>query len=80
MKKSDIGGLIEAKRDFFIAVDRKIWEYAETAFVEYRSADLPDDPSLLDAAKEDLRKRLDGHLYRCAIPENVTPRPMKAKE
>ena len=39
MEKKDLGRIIEEKRDFFIDVDRKIWEYAETAFTEFKSAD-----------------------------------------
>ncbi|MDK2958525.1 MAG: aminobenzoyl-glutamate utilization protein [Synergistaceae bacterium] len=39
MRKEDLGRVIEEKRNFFIAVDRKVWEYAETAFVEFKSAD-----------------------------------------
>jgi aminobenzoyl-glutamate utilization protein B len=39
MRKEDLGRIIEEKRDCFIAVDRKVWEYAETAFVEFKSAD-----------------------------------------
>ena len=35
MDKRNMYGIIEEKRDFFIAVDRKVWEYAETAFVEF---------------------------------------------
>jgi len=39
MEKKDLGRVIDEKRDFFIDVDRKVWEYAETAFTEFKSAD-----------------------------------------
>lgn len=39
MNKTDIARIIEEKRDAFIAADKKVWEAAETAFLEYKSAD-----------------------------------------
>lgn len=39
-----------------------------------------DIEALIEAAKEDLQKRLSGDKYRCAIPDDVMPRPMKAKQ
>ena len=38
MQKAELGRIIEEKRDFFIEVDRTIWESAETAFTEFQSA------------------------------------------
>ncbi|NLD96557.1 MAG: amidohydrolase, partial [Synergistaceae bacterium] len=40
MKKQEIGSFIEKKRDVFIELSDKIWAFAETAFVEFQSADL----------------------------------------
>ena len=40
MRKSEIGSFIEKKRDVFIELSDRIWEFAETAFVEFQSADL----------------------------------------
>jgi aminobenzoyl-glutamate utilization protein B len=42
------------------------------------AADLLDDPSLIERAKEELRLRLDGDSYRCAIPDDVHPRPLNS--
>ena len=41
------------------------------------AADLFDDPSLIDAAKKELRERLDGASYRCAIPDEVVPKAIQ---
>ncbi|MBQ6797817.1 MAG: amidohydrolase [Oscillospiraceae bacterium] len=40
MNKQQIFDYIESKKDCIIHVNDRIWEYAETAFVEYRSVDL----------------------------------------
>ena len=40
MLKKDLGRIIEEKRDFFIGLNDKLWEFAETAFVEFQSTEL----------------------------------------
>jgi aminobenzoyl-glutamate utilization protein B len=42
------------------------------------AADFFEHPELIERAKEELRTRLDGHSYRCAIPDDVMPQPMTA--
>ena len=40
MRKAELGSFIEKKRDAFIELSDRIWEFAETAFVEFQSVDL----------------------------------------
>ncbi len=35
MRKADLGRIIEEKRERFIELNDKIWEFAETAFTDF---------------------------------------------
>jgi aminobenzoyl-glutamate utilization protein B len=38
--------------------------------------DALESPEIIEKAKEELAERLGGHEYRCAIPDEVTPKPI----
>jgi len=42
------------------------------------AVDFLHDPELIEKAKNELQNRLDGNPYRCAIPDDVMPRPMNS--
>ena len=41
------------------------------------AVDLLEKPELVEKARQEFEKRLDGQTYRCAIPNDVVPKPIR---
>ena len=84
MYKTDLYSLIDSQKALLIGISDKIWDYAETAFQEYKSSALLCD-TLEQAgftvergvANIDTAFRASfgtGKPYACPIPKGVKPR------